>query len=699
MSAEDSTQHPREPRWYDHLVGLALCAVYVLVLLRTARTLGYARDEGFYFDAARSYAGWFERLLTEPREALTRPAIDAAWSINHEHPSVMKMLFGLSWRFLLASWSQTRLAVSALAVPGAALGALWLGVGELHRRERTRAARLAGALGLLVVHRVAALTTASVAAAQEGVTPRAGVLLALQPLFAFLLFLWWNPRSFSTSRVPRVLAALACVAAPLALGSRQVLFEETGTSFRFPGMLMAGLCLWLVYAFGLRAWSRSAGLLAAACLALMPRVFYHAHLDCFDVPVMFWWTLVVYCYWRALEGRVGWALATGLAWGVALDVKFNCFLLPVVFLVHWLLCRSTRLGAMRWRERLVSPLPLLSMLLLGAPTFVLLWPWMWFDTILPGVPGQVGLGGRLGEYLGFHWNHAYYNMEFFGFNYFRPPFPRSYPYVMILFTVPATTLALFAVGFAARLPSLLRGLDALRRLLPARGATGRLRAWLESEEADPRGTEVLFFGAGYAILALWWKSDTPIFGGTKHWFTAYPFLALFAGAGFDRVRKAMEDSLGQRLRPRFLGPALLAALCLTAPLVLTAHSHPFGLSNYTPLAGGAPGAADYGMNRQFWGFTTGSVVPWFNENLRPGSTIYIHDTAGSSWEMLHTDGRLRRDLNAAWGVDADASIVHHELHMNEVDYQIWQAFQSPRVRHVLTFDGVPIVTVYQRPRP
>jgi hypothetical protein len=113
--------------------------------------------------------------------------------------------------------------------------------------------------------------------------------------------------------------------------------------------------------------------------------------------------------------------------------------------------------------------------------------------------------------------------------------------------------------------------------------------------------------------------------------------------------------------------------------------------------GGAPGAADVGLNRQFWGFTTGSLVPWFNEHAPQGAGVYIHDTTYESWDMLQRDGYLREDLRPVWQVgEGRYAIVHHELHMNEVDYQIWQAYQSPATVEVLTYDGVPIVSVYER---
>src|SRR4029077_3714988 len=67
------------------------------------------------------------------------------------------------------------------------------------------------------------------------------------------------------------------------------LFSDASTAYRLPGMAMAGMSLWTTYVFGARAWTRRAGLVAAALLALMPRVFFHAHLACFDVPIMAMW--------------------------------------------------------------------------------------------------------------------------------------------------------------------------------------------------------------------------------------------------------------------------------------------------------------------------------------------------------------------------------------------------------------------------
>lgn len=557
-----------------HAVGLALCVSYVLVLARSARFLGFARDEGFYFHASMSYANWFRMLLENRSAALTRGAIDAAWGVNHEHPALMKSLFGLSWLFLHEKWH---------------------------------------------------------------------------------------------------------------------LIAQKSLAFRLPGMILGGLGLWLTYVFGRRVHSHRAGLFAALALALMPRVFYHAHLDCFDVPVMTMWVLVLYCYWRSLAGGITWAALTGLTWGLALETKHNAWFVPFLVVAHFAVTRLLDMKSDAARGKFPIPLALIFMAVLGPLVFVALWPWMWFDTL--STPSHAP--GRFMEYVGFHTNHAYYNMEFLGFNWFRPPFPRTYSWGMILFTVPGITLLLGALGFALRVPAMVREAGWLKSLLP-QGVRARLGA---PEGTDGAGTWVLVFMGFLVPLAPWFSPRTPIFGGTKHWFPAYPFLAIFAGVGFAWACAEFSRALGDRVRRAWLAPAALGAVLLLPALTQTAHSHPFGLSNYTPIAGGAPGAADLGLNRQFWGFTTGSLVPWFNRNVRPRGAVYIHDTTPDAWSMLQQDGFLREDLVPAWQLtEADFSIVHHELHMNEVDYQIWTAYEHPHPATVLTYDGVPIVSVYANPR-
>lgn len=573
---DESARKPGDLEGKDHLFGLGIAAVYVTWLLATARNLGFSRDEGFYFNAAGRYASWFKVLFERPADAMKRPFIDSVWSANHEHPSLMKSLFALSWMFLHEKWK---------------------------------------------------------------------------------------------------------------------VFSDASTAFRFPGMLMMGLAIYVTYLFGAQVYSRRAGAIGAALLGLMPNVFYHAHIACFDVPIMAMWTACIYVYWRSQrDGGLAWAIFAGVMYGLTLETKHNAWMLPGVFLPHAMLIQDDLKNQLK-SGKLPVPAALIAMATLGPLVFVGLWPWMWNDT-LP----------RWQEYFAFHMNHDYYNMEFFGKNYFSPPSPKAYMPFMILATVPTVTLLLSAIGIVER------GVADLRR------AVGGFFAWLEKPApafaterksvvpvvADRAQTTLLLLLSASVPLAVFLLPRTPIFGGTKHWITAYPFLMIFAGRGFDLVcthaERALEGKL-DALKKRAL-PVVLAALVLVGPIVYTQHSHPFGLTSYVPIVGGAPGAADLGLNRQFWGFTTQSLDPWLTAHAPPNSSLYIHDTAWDSWIRLVDEKRIRPDIRGVGSPsESDFAIVHHELHMGEVDYNIWSDYGHVAPVYVLTHDGVPVISLHGRTVP
>jgi 4-amino-4-deoxy-L-arabinose transferase-like glycosyltransferase len=575
---------PLRQRLVDPLIALSLGLGYLAALLRSVKDLGYARDEGFYFQAASSYARWFEQLLATPRAALDRRAVDLAWGVNHEHPALIKSLFALSSLFLQKKWH---------------------------------------------------------------------------------------------------------------------LFAMEGTSYRFPAMALAGVAVAVIYLWGTEARGRVVGLSAALLFAAMPRVFFQAHLACFDVPIVSLWTLGAYAYWRTLRhGGVLAPLLTGIAFGLALDTKHNSWFLPIACASHlvalqvWAMLLRTGVGpllprpAEPWRARRRALTALVSMALLGPLVLCALWPWIWHDTL-----------HRLRDYAAFHLNHEYYNMEFLGKNYWAPPMPRGYAWLMTLATVPGVTLLLFGLGLWARGRVWLGG--AARQLLGRAAASPRV--------VDGAGTDLLWLICVLINYVAWLSPKTPIFGGTKHWMTAYPFLALFAGIGVDAVVRAARRELlrwrrrspaARRLgRSPFAVAALVGACVLAAPVVETTHAHPWGLSAYTPIVGGAAGAATLGLNRTFWGYATGAVTGFLDAEAPRGASVYYHDTAAPSWDMLQKDGRVRRDLRGAWSIaGADFGLYHHEKHMLGQEYQNWVAFGTLRPAHLGGLDGVPVIVVYEEPR-
>ena len=99
------TEARKLDRW-DAVWAVLLGLGYLLLLLSTVWDLGYARDEGFYFQAARSYEVWFELVHTDFSRAMEPGTLDRYWAVNHEHPALIKALFALSHRYL---WSGFRL--------------------------------------------------------------------------------------------------------------------------------------------------------------------------------------------------------------------------------------------------------------------------------------------------------------------------------------------------------------------------------------------------------------------------------------------------------------------------------------------------------------------------------------------------------------------------------------------------------------
>jgi hypothetical protein len=463
------------------------------------------------------------------------------------------------------------------------------------------------------------------------------------------------------------------------------------SAFRLPGWLFTAFGVALIYLFGVRIEGRTAGLAAALLYITIPRVFFHGQLACFDSPIATCWLLVVYCYYRSLCSA-RWGLIAGIAFGIALATKHNAWFIPPLLIIHYLVVVWPDLS-LRPLALPRIPLALVAMALLGPLIFYAHWPWLWFDTV-----------EHLRWYFQFHLRHAFYNMEFLGVNYGPPPLPIAYPFAMTLFTVSTVTLVLALAAFwiygrrpLIALSSRWIGLRPPGRFddpfrYPAR------RSWTRPAEGlNPRIGLLLLLNAGFPLLliALPW---TPIFGGTKHWLPAYPFIVLAAGVSLGRLAAAMR---ARGRWSRVLAPALPLLVALPGA-INTAQTHPFGLSQYNALAGGVPGAADLGLNRQFWGYAPRQVLPWLNDEVADNTPVYYHDVSHGAYRAYRRAGLLRRDLPWA-GVEqvgirrSRVALVVHELHFNRYDYWIWSAYGSPVPARVLTLDGVPLVSIYARP--
>ncbi|MBM4372625.1 MAG: glycosyltransferase family 39 protein, partial [Deltaproteobacteria bacterium] len=466
----------------DGLLAAGIFAFALVLIMGTTRDLGFNRDETFYHHYAKVYGSWLLDLAETRDPAvrerlLSKAEVERVWSQNYEHPPLMKVLFGLSWRIFGEKKREVRfldrrvLRIQGLDRPhgfdeGDQVDILRpLTVGE----EHDAADRVAG--------------TATITRRTRGE--------------AMATILEWRPEEDPLAicasppdegLVPRHMGG--CMARTT--GSLQILSESD--AFRLPGALCGALLVALLYLFALGFTGRGGALVSALALLFVPRAFFHMHLTCFDIPITFFGFATLVAFWKAERGGgLRWALVTAVLWGLALLVKLNAFFLPVTLGLYWL-------ATLRGRLRKIRPLPFsvpaippafFLMALVGPLMLYLLWPVLWYDPVR-----------SFGRYLAFHLGHEHYYQSYFGQALGAPPFPVTFPFVMTLLTVPVPPLALFLTG-------------AVRTALPwrvdpaAAVAVSRRRWFLAVNALFPIG-----------LIAL---PSTPVFGGVKHWLLTMPF--------------------------------------------------------------------------------------------------------------------------------------------------------------------------------
>ncbi len=442
-------------------------------------------------------------------------------------------------------------------------------------------------------------------------------------------------------------------------------------AFRLPGAVAGAALVAAIFLFGAMVFGTRAGLAAAVAFALMPRAWFHSHLACFDIPIALMWFLSMWAFFVSLH-RPGrrWVIITGLVYGLALSTKHNSWIIPfaaglVVLVVWW---RDIEITRGRFGLELgLPPIPysLVLMVPIGGLVAWLLWPRMWFDTL-----------SRLGWYLGMHLHHEYYWAYFFGTLYTKPPFPWYFPWVMTLVTVPLVTLVLAGIGVH-------RALSDHEIHLPVPGSV--------HDHDLGRRLGLTFILVNLVVpIAVFSTTRTPIFGGTKHWLPAMPYLALLAGLGFDTVARRLTLE-----RPWAVIAQGLVGLVLALPAVYgLAHTHPNSCCYYNALLGGPSGMGEYRMQREFWGNSSRPLMPWL-DSLPDGTRVYFQDTNWDSVLMYKRDGLLKPDIQPARGwPDADYTLFHHHKEFLDSEFDLREKYGDPYPVTGVYLDGVPLLSVY-----
>lgn len=431
------------------------------------------------------------------------------------------------------------------------------------------------------------------------------------------------------------------------------------SAMRLPGMAAAALSIALVYILGRQVFSQSVGLLAALLLLAQPRFLYHGHLACFDSAITTLWLAVVVAYLNRGDSLRG-HLRLGLVFGLAIATKHNALFLPIVFGLHWIFCQRDRFR-LEGNQLRLPPIPwwVVAMGILGPLVFLAHWPYLW--------PAPVE---RIGFYVGFHLHHEHYPVRYFGTGLWEPPFPRHFPFAMWALTIP---LATFVAGCAGLFSQTKEGLGALWH--------GR---WDRQEIPA-----LLLLNTLIPVLLIAGPS-VPVFGGTKHWMNALPFFTVIAAAW-------AWPQLERLARHRPTQSWALAALLVLPGFVTTLRHHPHGIGSYNELAGGLRGAANLGMERQFWGGASRQLLDHINAEAKRGASLFLDRTNREAFNAYKEEGLIREDLRFSRGLRGADWLVN--FHQPDSDW-VLSAIREQKFKPVaaVEVEGVPMASLHKRSR-
>ncbi len=430
-------------------------------------------------------------------------------------------------------------------------------------------------------------------------------------------------------------------------------------AFRLVSGVLFGLLLAVLFAWTHEVYGRLAAVAAVLALALMPRFFLQTNLLALDMPLASFSVLATYIYWKtAARPGLIWAVPFGAVWGLAMATKNGGWLLPVGIIIWALLHDRRRLLMLR----LSLALPI------AAALFVVLWPWLYHDTL-----------HRLAVFFRFAFlghadllqQHTYY----LGRVHETPPW--HYPVVMMGAVVPAGLLVMAVMGIASV---------------------------VRDEQATSTGWLLVLSTVGPMLPFL--LGLVAAYDGERLFLSSFPFMAVLAGRGFLRTRDGLWRLLW-RWRPRLtarrdstvlhsLLTVALAGGVFVPPATSIARVHPYELAYYSELVGGIQGAARLGFETTFWADGYQGTLEYINASASAGATVWA-DAYQVLWAYQDL-GRLRKDIFVPGSDPRDPGVGALAI-VQARQSRYFPAIAELVSRHEPAFSvrvqGIPLVMVYR----
>lgn len=412
-------------------------------------------------------------------------------------------------------------------------------------------------------------------------------------------------------------------------------------AFRLSPIIIFSLEVSLLYLFVRRLGGYGGGIFASLSLLLMPRVFGDAHLFTLDTPIAFMCLLTAYSFSKGVDKK-GWAVITGIVWGLALNTKVHAFFMPMPLF----------LWAVLFKKKYINNL--ISMLLLSPLVYIASWPWLWHDTIAHIFGFSIGMGDIVVK----SFNHP---VAYMGTVYAGGTPPWHYPWIMIFITTPPLTILFAFAGI-----------------------------W---NGAKQQPLTLMFILCIATFLVLFSLPFTPKYDGVRLLSPVFPFLAGTAGAGFHFIS-------GKR---RFIAP-LIGGLALIFSLISLIRIHPFESSYYNIFIGGLKGASDSGFDVTYYGDSFNRDVIDFINKKPPDTKFGYRGGPFKEQVIFYTDmGQLPegfiQNQPYLWNPNYKGAYDYFILYNRKSNFDelSWFYFKNLKPVYSLTAQGIPLLNIYQTP--
>lgn len=408
---------------------------------------------------------------------------------------------------------------------------------------------------------------------------------------------------------------------------------------RLGNMLINSLAVSFVFLLVARQFSTLAGLAAAIFLLTLPRYFYHAHLSALDVPVTALIVVTLYVFWSTRqEHHWRYDLLVGLCYGLAVATKINAAFL-VLSLGIWVLLFQRE--SYLWRR-------LAIMCGVGLVTWLVIWPWMYFDTLL-----------RIHDFIGFMTNTHHQIGQWYLGKFYLPP-PWHFPWVMLVAVTPFALLILAGIG-----------------------------TWVCLAKKENRSFGIFVLLHVLSPLLILSLGITTVYDNDRLFMPAFPLLMALAGIGIYGLAHWILSLPGVsqlKLPIRATIPAIVLLAFVIPYLLYAGKMYPHLLSYYSASVGGLPGAKRLGLEATYWSDTYKEVVPFINENAKPGDIVWVQEWSQQVMFTYQFTGLLRGDIKLAGGYEIPdfyrpwdhATVIADHTKANFVVYQQRDTFLGPQ---------------------